>query len=50
MPDVRSLATFDEIILKCWTQGYESVDELLEDIKIEGIDFHTLRCLALTLS
>ncbi|KAK0119364.1 hypothetical protein ONS95_010816 [Cadophora gregata] len=34
-PSLVSLAAFNETIYKCWTQGYASVDELLEDVKAE---------------
>lgn len=36
-PSLVSLASFDTVIAKCWSQGYGSVDEVLEDVKAEGI-------------
>jgi serine/threonine protein kinase len=36
-PSLASLAAFNDIIARCWTQGYASVDELLEDVKAEGM-------------
>jgi serine/threonine protein kinase len=43
-PSLVSLAAFNNTIHKCWTQGYASVDELLEDVKAEGMNFQLLRC------
>jgi len=34
-PSLVSLAAFNDTIHKCWTRGYASVDELLEDVKAE---------------
>ncbi|RDL33208.1 Uncharacterized protein BP5553_08647 [Venustampulla echinocandica] len=34
-PSLVTLVAFNDIIHKCWTQGYASVDELLEDVKVE---------------
>ena len=39
-PSLVSLAAFKDIIAKCWAQDYVSVDELLEDVKAEGMDFY----------
>jgi serine/threonine protein kinase len=36
-PSLASLAVFNDIIARCWTQGYTSVDELLKDVKAEGM-------------
>lgn len=38
-PSLVSLAAFNNIIYKCWTQSYASVDELLDDVKAEGMNF-----------
>lgn len=37
-PSLSSLDAFNGIIAKCWAQGYANVDELLEDIKAEGMN------------
>jgi len=36
-PDLESLAAFKNIIAKCWKQGYISTEEVLLDVKLEGI-------------
>jgi hypothetical protein len=36
-PSLTSLAAFSDVISKCWNQRYATVDELLEDVKAEGI-------------
>lgn len=46
-PSLVSLAAFNDTIHRCWTQGYASVDELLEDVKAEGMNFQPLRCTTL---
>jgi serine/threonine protein kinase len=38
-PSLVSLAAFNDTIHKCWTQGYASVDALLEDVKAESMSF-----------
>jgi Protein tyrosine and serine/threonine kinase len=42
-PNLDSLDVCKKIITRCWTQGYAGADELLEDVKSEGIDFPRLR-------
>jgi serine/threonine protein kinase len=37
-PELSSLSAFNDIIAKCWAQGYANVDELLGDIKAEGMN------------
>ncbi|KAI0869163.1 spindle assembly checkpoint kinase [Hypoxylon argillaceum] len=41
-PSLVSLAAFNDIIHKCWTQGYASVGDLLEDVKAEVTTKSTL--------
>lgn len=43
-PSLVSLAAFNDTIHKCWAQCYASVEELLEDVKAEGMNFQLLRC------
>lgn len=43
-PSLVSLAAFNDTIQKCRTQGYTSVDELLEVVKAERMNFQLLRC------
>ncbi|ATY60205.1 spindle assembly checkpoint kinase [Cordyceps militaris] len=38
-PSVENLPAFGLIIHRCWNQGYESVDALLKDVKLEGMIF-----------
>lgn len=35
-PSLISLAVFNDTIHKCWTQGYSSLNELLEDVNTDG--------------
>ena len=36
-PSLASLTAFNDVIAKCWAQGYLDVDELREDVKAEGM-------------
>lgn len=38
-PSLTSLPAFGEIIAKCWDRTYATIDDLLEDVQIEGIAF-----------
>ena len=35
--DLESLVIFKSVITKCWRQSYLSTDEVLRDVKSEGI-------------
>lgn len=39
-PSITSLAAFNDIIYKCWTQNYTTIQELLEDVKDEGMNMN----------
>ncbi len=36
-PDLESLVAFKSVIAKCWRQSYLNADEVLRDVKSEGI-------------
>lgn len=42
-PSLVSVAAFNNIIHRCWTQAYGNVDELLEDVRAEGTNFQFSR-------